>query len=962
MKKVITSFIIFMLIVLTIFNISTLANTDEITVLINNEILNLTQPAIMKNNTTMVPFRDIFEALGAQVFWEPSTQMILAIKAKEQTVISLQIGKYTANVNGNIVGLSEPAQLSSGTTLVPLRFVSEALGASVEWNGKSKTITITDQNITSLNQKENSSESIITIFFEGDHPIEFLVDPVIENGILLAQVDPIFKRIRTGSMSKSMSVTRTSVSGKIGDEISFVFEANNNTALINGKEKDLPIAPKIIGNQLLVPIEFLVTELDLFFSWDEKERTAYIFSPNLELILNDIQSADIEEMRYVGDLKDGKMHGEGKLYMDDHLWYEGDFELGEISGYGTFYFRGTPIYTGDIIRRVAEGKGMFYRLDGNKFFGGDLVNGVLHGNGVSYFVKSYGENVVQYEGSYENGLRNGHGKLYSSSNNLWYEGGWKDGQFHGNGKSYSDGIVVYDGHWDNHIKTGFGKEYYLSDGLLKYEGYYDNDLYHGQGTLYFKNGIKFVGELVYGDFGQGVFYQNVDGRYVVVEQIENGVGTKFYNNGDYYLGYLKNGKANGTGKYYESDGYLLYDGEFLEDKYHGKGSYFIDEWDVLVGQFIKGEISQGKYYIDDRLIYDGQFEDYYFHGHGKLYKYGHLFYEGEFIEGSRSGYGKDYYIEGTLLYEGTVQFETRQGIGTLYYPNGNILYEGEFNNNYPEGQGKLYNKQGLLLYSGEFESNMKSGNGILYFGNGDQFRGSFYLDSMRAGTYYNAQGKEITVKRVSDGFGRVYADDGSLYIGEMMNGAFHGQGTYYESSGNKYVGEYVNGIAEGNGNYFHSNGEIFYQGLLKDAMFHGQGLLYDYKGREMAKGEFKRGILLNNELLPYQINETLTITSIQNNLSKVVLDGLEDMGDQLQSDEALMILQLTSETDYNRFMQLSHQGKIELINSYVQNNWGDVLGVNHCYVYLKYKGETIVETILKNQMKNEQIYLYYKPI
>jgi hypothetical protein len=956
MKKVITSFILFMLIVLPIFNISTLANTDEITVLINNEILNLTQPAIMKNNTTMVPFRDIFEALGAQVFWEPSTQMILAIKAKDQTVISLQIGKNRATVNGKIVELSEPPQLNNGTTLVPLRFVSEALGASVEWNGKSKTITITDQNIMSTIQKGNSTEPIITIFFEGDHPIEFLEDPVIENGILLAQVDPIFKRIRTGSMSKSMNVTRTSVSGKIGDEFSFIFEADKNTALINGKEKALPIAPKIIGNQLLVPIEFLMTELDLFFSWDEKERTAYIFSPNLELILNDIQSADLEKMRYVGDFKDGKMHGEGKLYMDDHLWYEGDFDLGEISGYGTFYFRGTPIYTGDVIRRVAEGKGMFYRLDGNKFFGGDLVNGVLHGNGVSYYDKSYGENVVQYEGSYENGLRNGHGKLYYNSNNLWYEGDWKDGQFHGKGKSYSDGIVVYDGHWDNHIMTGFGKEYY-SDGLLKYDGYFDNDLYHGQGTLYFKSGFKFVGELVYGDFGQGVFYQNVDGHYIVLEQIENGVGTKVYNNGDYYVGNIKNGKANGSGKYYDSDSHLVYDGEFLEDKYHGKGSYFIDELDVMEGQFIKGEISQGKYYVDDRLIYEGQFENSNFHGHGKLYIYDRLFYEGEFIEGSRSGFGKEFNIEGSLLYEGTVEFGTRQGIGTLYYPNGTILYEGEFDNNYFDGQGKFYNKQGQLLYSGEFKSNIKDGKGILYFGNGDQFRGSFYLGSIRAGTYYDAHEKEIAVKVISDGFGRVYTDDGSLYIGEMMNGDPHGRGTYYESDGNKYVGDFANGTVEGDGSYYHSNGQLFYKGQFKDSMFHGHGVLYDNKGREFSKGEFNKGVLIIDETVSTQKNEFTTIESIQTNLTKIVVDEFD--GNQLQSDEAFMILQLTTEEDYNQFMQLSQQGKMKLINGYVQENWEVVLGVKYYYVHIKYKGEQILETYLKHQMSDEQMFIYY---
>jgi len=65
---------------------------------------------------------------------------VLAVK--ESTSISLKLGSATATVNGAPQNLSRPAQAINGTTLVPLRFVSEALGAQVRWNDESQTVII----------------------------------------------------------------------------------------------------------------------------------------------------------------------------------------------------------------------------------------------------------------------------------------------------------------------------------------------------------------------------------------------------------------------------------------------------------------------------------------------------------------------------------------------------------------------------------------------------------------------------------------------------------------------------------------------------------------------------------------------------------------------------------------------------------------------------------------------------
>lgn len=98
------------------------------------------QPMIV-NGRTMVPLRGIFEALGAQVNWDSYSRTITATKG--DTDVQLGIGDNRATVNGRIVYLDAPATIYRGSTMVPLRFVSEALGADVKWFEAAQTVSIT---------------------------------------------------------------------------------------------------------------------------------------------------------------------------------------------------------------------------------------------------------------------------------------------------------------------------------------------------------------------------------------------------------------------------------------------------------------------------------------------------------------------------------------------------------------------------------------------------------------------------------------------------------------------------------------------------------------------------------------------------------------------------------------------------------------------------------------------------
>ncbi len=111
-----------------------------ISVQLNGQPLNTAVAPVKMQNRTVVPMRDIFEALGATVDWNPATMGITA--QKDATTVNLAINNRRAYVNGREVTLDQPATLLRGRTMVPLRFVSEAMGAQVGWNEAHQLVSI----------------------------------------------------------------------------------------------------------------------------------------------------------------------------------------------------------------------------------------------------------------------------------------------------------------------------------------------------------------------------------------------------------------------------------------------------------------------------------------------------------------------------------------------------------------------------------------------------------------------------------------------------------------------------------------------------------------------------------------------------------------------------------------------------------------------------------------------------
>lgn len=113
---------------------------DDITVLLNGNAIEFDVAPIIENDRTLVPLRAIFEALGAEVEWDGTTQTVISAKGDDTCVF--QIGNDQMFVNGEAKTLDVAAKIVDDRTLIPLRAVSEAYSCVVDWDGETRTVTI----------------------------------------------------------------------------------------------------------------------------------------------------------------------------------------------------------------------------------------------------------------------------------------------------------------------------------------------------------------------------------------------------------------------------------------------------------------------------------------------------------------------------------------------------------------------------------------------------------------------------------------------------------------------------------------------------------------------------------------------------------------------------------------------------------------------------------------------------
>lgn len=111
------------------------------TAILGGNTLELEAAPFIEKNYTLVPLRFISEAFGATVDWNEALKVISILYNSHS--IQVQVGSTVAIVDGSIKTLDVAPKIVNGRTFVPIRFISETFGAKVDWDGTTKTITIT---------------------------------------------------------------------------------------------------------------------------------------------------------------------------------------------------------------------------------------------------------------------------------------------------------------------------------------------------------------------------------------------------------------------------------------------------------------------------------------------------------------------------------------------------------------------------------------------------------------------------------------------------------------------------------------------------------------------------------------------------------------------------------------------------------------------------------------------------
>ena len=134
-------FIVLLALILATFGTVLPAHAQTIRITLNGRTLTTDVAPVLRDGRTLVPFRTIFEALGATVEWDSTTNAVRGFNGP--SFVLLQPDSKIAYNSGKAVSLDVPATIISGRTMVPLRFVSESMGAQVEWVQSTATVAIT---------------------------------------------------------------------------------------------------------------------------------------------------------------------------------------------------------------------------------------------------------------------------------------------------------------------------------------------------------------------------------------------------------------------------------------------------------------------------------------------------------------------------------------------------------------------------------------------------------------------------------------------------------------------------------------------------------------------------------------------------------------------------------------------------------------------------------------------------
>jgi V8-like Glu-specific endopeptidase len=466
------------------------------------------------------------------------------------------------------------------------------------------------------------------------------------------------------------------------------------------------------------------------------------------------------------------------------------------------------------------------------------------------------EKVGGYTGWFENNKPSGLGR-FRQNEGVIYEGAWKKGNPHGQGKMGWDfddpPRWEYSGRWENG-DLSYG-EYIDPNGKETYVGSFLNCEPHGDGTFNYADQTKYIGEFKEGlEHGQGqlLSVDNIKIREGIWENGDFKQATKACDDDpslcstDQLCGQsltFKSGKAawrNGNISYVAEakrrglscgvtevvatpDGLPACPADQSKRYHNCFGTYRYANGDKYVGSFRAGKPN-------------GQ-------GRLELAASGNV-YEGMYKDGSFDGQGTYTFANGDT-YVGMFENDMFNGEGTLDLISSGNKYTGQYEDDLFQGQGTYIYANGDK-YVGEFQDGAQHGQGTKRFASGDIYDGAFKDDRFEGqGEYIWASGARYVGAWDNDqrtGKGTYFYVDGRKYVGLWKQDQRHGQGSYSFANGNVYIGKWKDDQRDGLFKVKYGNGNT-YIGGLKNSCFHGRGKYI------FADGTIMQGLWKNCELV-----------------------------------------------------------------------------------------------------------------
>lgn len=177
--------------------------------------------------------------------------------------------------------------------------------------------------------------------------------------------------------------------------------------------------------------------------------------------------------------------------------------------------------------------------------------------------------------------------------------------------------------------------------------------------------------------------------------------------GDYYEGEMARGKFHGKGKLVMTSLGLEYEGEWLNNMRHGRGTETWKDGRSFSGEFLEDFKHYGEFSFPDGTNYNGSFLKNEFSGFGVLSSPGKYHYSGGFMDGLKHGKGKITFDNGDY-YDGDFYKGKKHGKGIFYWMSEEKTYEGDWYNDKPHGIGFLseygYQKVRALFQDGKQEA------------------------------------------------------------------------------------------------------------------------------------------------------------------------------------------------------------------------------------------------------------------